>query len=106
MPATFIADLQAKIAAFEATLGPTADAVSEHVEATAEIAAAIRRIMVARRILDGVMRNVLAANTVSNDGGKNPSVVFARRAEKLCFSGKALRRFRGFAAAFAQQLRA
>ena len=77
MPATFIADLQAKIAAFEATLGPTADAVTEHVEATAEIAAAIRRIMVARRILDGVMRNVLAANT-----GKLAAWVSASHIEK------------------------
>lgn len=77
MPATFIADLNAKITAFENSYGPTIDATSEHVEATAEIGASIRRIMVARRILIGVMKNVLSSST-----GKYTAWISASHIEK------------------------
>lgn len=58
----FIQDLTAAADAFEATFGPTSAATAEHVAATAEIAECIRRAMVARRILDGIVKNVYANN--------------------------------------------
>lgn len=57
LEADFLTDLQADIDAFEATLGPTGAAIDAQVEATAEIGAAVRRGMVAVRILNGVVRN-------------------------------------------------
>lgn len=60
MPATFITDLDALIAAFEATLPTTAGAIDEHVAATANIAESIRRGMQAVRILTGVVQNKYA----------------------------------------------
>ena len=53
---TFIADLQAATAAFEQSLGTPGTALDEQVEATAELGEAVRRGMIARRILDGVVR--------------------------------------------------
>jgi hypothetical protein len=54
---TFRPELLAEIEAFEDSLDPTGSAIDEHVAATAEIGAAIGRGMIARRILDGVVKN-------------------------------------------------
>jgi hypothetical protein len=62
MPADFLDDLQADIEAFEAALGATGEAVDSHVEATAEIDEAIRRGMIAVRILNGVVKNIYRNN--------------------------------------------
>jgi hypothetical protein len=58
MPATFTSELQAAADAFEATFSVQGTAIDDHVEATAEIGESVRRGMVARRILDGIVRNV------------------------------------------------
>lgn len=63
MPATFLTDLTAAADAFEASFGPQGSAIDDHVEATAEIGESIQRGMVARRILDGVARNVYRHDT-------------------------------------------
>ncbi|MGC2236977.1 MAG: hypothetical protein WA584_12500 [Pyrinomonadaceae bacterium] len=52
----FREDLQAAITAFEESFGAPVTATGEQVTATAEIGEAIRRGMIARRILDGVIR--------------------------------------------------
>ncbi len=57
LPDDFRADLQSDIDAFEASLGETGSAIDSHVEATAEVGEIIRRGMVCRRILDGVVKN-------------------------------------------------
>lgn len=57
LPPTFIAELQDAIEAFEASLAPAGAAIDAQVAATAEIDSAIRRGMIARRILDGVVKN-------------------------------------------------
>lgn len=77
MAATFVTDLTAACDAFEATFGPQASAIDDHVEATAEIGEAIRRGMVARRILDGIVRNVY-----KNDVGKIAAWSSASHIEK------------------------
>lgn len=56
-------DISRESDAFEATFGPQGSAIDSHVEATAEIGEAISRGMVARRILDGIVRNVYKSNT-------------------------------------------
>jgi hypothetical protein len=56
LEATFIADLQAAIEAFQQSLGAPGAAIGEQVEATTELDEAVRRGMIARRILDGVVR--------------------------------------------------
>lgn len=53
----FRLDLQTAIDAFENGLEPTGTAIDEQVAATANIGEAIRRGMVARRILEGVVKN-------------------------------------------------
>ena len=53
----FRADLLIDIEVFEDSLDPTGSAIDEHVAATAELSAVIRRGMIARRILDGVVKN-------------------------------------------------
>ena len=53
----FRLDLQTAIEAFEDSMNPTGSAIDEQVAGTAEVAAAIGRGMVARRILDGVVKN-------------------------------------------------
>lgn len=55
---TFIADLTAACDAFEGTFATSASAQAEHVAATAETAAKIREGMIAKRILDGIVKNV------------------------------------------------
>ncbi len=63
METKFITDLEDAADAFEATFGPQGSAIDSHVAATAEIGEAISRGMVARRILDGIVRNVYKSNT-------------------------------------------
>lgn len=53
----FRADLQTAIDTFEQSMNPTGTAIDEQVAATSELSAAIRRGMVARRILEGVVKN-------------------------------------------------
>lgn len=77
MPATFVTDLTAACDAFEATFGPQSSAIDDHVEATAEIGEAVQRGMVARRILDGIVRNVY-----KNDVGKLAAWTSASHIEK------------------------
>lgn len=77
MAATFLADLAAEADAFEATFGVQASAIDSHVEATAEIGEAIRRGMTARRILDGIVRNVY-----KHDIGKTAAWSSASHVEK------------------------
>lgn len=56
LAATFLTDLQAAITAFEASLTPPEMAVESQVEATAQLGETVRRGMIARRILMGVMK--------------------------------------------------
>jgi hypothetical protein len=58
----FRAELLTAIEAFEETLNPTGTAIDEQVAATAQIGAAIRRGMIARRILEGVVKNKYRSN--------------------------------------------
>lgn len=55
--ARFREELQSAIDAFEASLNPTGSAIDDQVAATAQIGDAIRRGMIARRILEGVVKN-------------------------------------------------
>ena len=77
LPADFLADLQNDIEAFENALGTTGEAVDAHVEATAEIDEAIRRGMIAKRILDGVVKNIFR-----NNAGKLAAWTSASHIEK------------------------
>lgn len=77
MPATFITELTAACDAFEASFSATAGATAEHVEATAGTADAIRRGMVAKRVLNGVVRNKYAG-----DPGKLAAWESAQHVEK------------------------
>jgi hypothetical protein len=52
----YLADLQAAIAAFDESLTPPASATEARVEATARLGEAVRRGMVARRILQALMK--------------------------------------------------
>jgi hypothetical protein len=56
---------------------PQGSAIDSHVEATAEIGESIQRGMVARRILDGIVRNVYKSNT-----GKTAAWTSASHIEK------------------------
>lgn len=73
----FDTDLQADIDAYEATLPATGTAIDERVEATADLGAAIRRGMIAHRILKGVVRN-----KYRNDVGKLAAWLSASHIEK------------------------
>lgn len=77
MAATFLAELAAEADAFEATFGVQGSAIDSHVEATAEIGESVQRGMVARRILDGIVRNVY-----KNDPGKLAAWTSASHIEK------------------------
>ena len=77
MPDDFLTDLQTDIEAFETALGTTGAAVDSHVEATAEIDEAIRRGMIAKRILDGVVKNIFR-----NNAGKLAAWTSASHIEK------------------------
>lgn len=58
----FREELQSAIDAFEASLNPTGSAIDDQVAATAQIGDAIRRGMIARRILEGVVKNKYRSN--------------------------------------------
>ncbi len=77
LPAAFLTELKDAADAFEATFGVQGSAIDSHVEATAEIGEAIRRGMVARRILDGIVRNVY-----KTDPGKLAAWTSASHVEK------------------------
>ena len=62
LSATFRADLQTAIKAFENSLDPTGTAIDDQIAATANIGEAIRRGMIARRILEGVAKNKYNSN--------------------------------------------
>jgi hypothetical protein len=57
MPKTFLADLQTKIGEFEQLLSEANSAVGSKVSATANMGKIVRRGMVIRRILDGIVKN-------------------------------------------------
>jgi hypothetical protein len=57
MPKTFLADLQTKITAFEQLLSETSSAIGSQVSATANMGKIIKRGMIIRRILDGLIKN-------------------------------------------------
>lgn len=63
LDAKFRQDLQTAIDAFDNSMNPTGSAIDEQVAGTAEIGEAIRRGMIARRILEGVVKNKYRANT-------------------------------------------
>lgn len=77
LPATFIADLTAAANAFEATFASAASATAGQVAATAESAAFIREAMIAKRVLEGIVRNRYA-----NDPGKLAAWISASHVEK------------------------
>lgn len=77
LPATFIADLTAAADAFEATFASAASATAEQVAATAETAALIREGMIAKRVLDGIVRNRYA-----EEPGKLAAWISASHVEK------------------------
>jgi hypothetical protein len=77
LPATFLTELQDAIDAFEASLAPAGAAIDAQVAATAEIDSAIRRGMIARRILNGVVKN-----KYRNNVGKLAAWVSASHIEK------------------------
>ncbi len=56
LKATFITELQAAIDAFEASLTPAEASTDAQVEATAQLGEAVRRGMIARNILKGIMK--------------------------------------------------
>lgn len=78
LPADFMGQLQAAIDAFEQSLGAPGSAIDARVEATAELGDAVRRGMIARRILDAVVKN-----KYRNDVGKLAAWASARHIEKL-----------------------
>lgn len=73
----FRADLLAAIEAFEQSLNPTGSAIDDQVAGTAQIGDAIRRGMIARRILDGVVKN-----TYRNNVGKLAAWLSASHIER------------------------
>jgi hypothetical protein len=74
----FRAELQTATDAFEEALNPTGTAIDEQVASTAEIGDAIRRGMIARRILEAVVKNKYRANV-----GKLAAWLSASHIEKL-----------------------
>ena len=62
LPATFRAELQTATDAFNDALNPVGTATDEQVAATARIGDAIRRGMIARRILEAVVKNKYRSN--------------------------------------------
>jgi hypothetical protein len=56
LPATFMTDLQTAITAFEDSLLPPESSTDAQVEATAQLGEAVRRGMISRRILQGMMK--------------------------------------------------
>ncbi len=77
LPKNFQIALQADIDAYEASLPATGTAIDERVEATADLGAAIRRGMIAHRILKGVV-----GNKYRNDVGKLAAWLSASHIER------------------------
>lgn len=77
LPTGFDAELQSDIEEFEASLPPTGTATGERAAATAEIGAEIRKAMIARRILNGVVKNIYR-----NDVGKLAAWLSASHIER------------------------
>jgi hypothetical protein len=75
--------LQTAIDAFEAAMNPTGTAIDEQVASTAEIGDAIRRGMIARRILEGVVKNKYRSNV-----GKLAAWLSASHVERTPVSSK------------------
>ncbi|HQU85204.1 MAG TPA: hypothetical protein PKY59_18840 [Pyrinomonadaceae bacterium] len=65
MEADFISELQTLIEEFEAAMSAPGTAIDDHVEATAEIGAEVRKGMIAVRTMNGAVRN-----KYKNDIGK------------------------------------
>lgn len=78
LPADFRDALNDAADAFESSLGEPGTAIDSHVEATAELEATVRRGMIARRILDGVVKNKYRA-----DVGKLAAWTSASHIERL-----------------------
>ena len=78
LPATFRAELNAAVEAFEASLNPPGAAIDQQVEATADVGEAVRRGMQAVRTLEGVVKNKYRSNT-----GKLTAWLSASHIEKL-----------------------
>jgi len=62
LDAEFRTDLQKATDAFELSMNPPGTAIDEQVASTAEIGDTIRRGMIARRILEGVVKNIYRSN--------------------------------------------
>lgn len=62
MDKNFRADLQTTIDVFDNSMNPTGTAIDEQVAATAQIGSAISQGMIARRILEGVIKNKYRTN--------------------------------------------
>ncbi len=77
LPATFRNELLAAANAFEQSFGAPGTAIDSQVEATAEIGEAVRRGMIAWRILNGVVKN-----KYRNDVGKLAAWLSASHIEK------------------------
>lgn len=77
LAADFMEKLQAAIETYEQSLGAPGTAIDARVEATAELDEAVRRGMIARRILDGVVRL-----KYKNDSGKLAAWLSASHIEK------------------------
>lgn len=77
LPADFRDDLQTDTDAFEQSLSEPGTAIDAQVAATAELAAAVRRGMIAKRILDGVIKN-----KYRNNVGKLAAWLSASHVEK------------------------
>lgn len=77
LPFAFDTQLQNDIDAYEASLPATGTAIDERVKATAELGAAIRRGMIAHRILKGVV-----SNRYRNDVGKLAAWISASHIER------------------------
>lgn len=78
LPATFRDELQAATDAFQTSLDAPGTSIDEQVAATAEIGAAVRRGMIAKRILDGVVKN-----KYRNNVGKLAAWLSASHVEKV-----------------------
>jgi len=78
LPDTFINELQTAITAFENSLGAPGTAIAAQVEATAEIGEQFRKGMIARRILDNMVKT-----RYKNDVGKLAAWLSASHIERI-----------------------
>ena len=83
MPATFVADLQQRIATFEATLHERGASREEQVAARARIAASLEAALAAVRRLDVIVANHLASDPVTRAVWRHDRrVVYPNRSRK------------------------